>query len=775
MDTASLQNRIFELEREIARLHKVNTVLMHRVEKSLDNSGDAFSLFESNILLQKTIEERTRALQAEVAERERAEQELLASRQKLLMHIKHTPLGVIEWDSEMRVVEWNDAAEEIFGYSREEVIGGKASDLILPPDQQEMVEAGWERILTERKGGVGKNDNVCKNGRRLTCEWYYTPLIDENDNVIGVATLVQDITERVQNDREKKARMERIQRQRVAISSLIMDTDFVRGNFEQATKTVLEIASDALNVERASLWFFDEEYTCLRCVDLYSASKKEHSTGVVLECKDYPTYFKAVQQDRVVACNNAQTDALTREFTETYLAPLNITSMLDVAFRVPGKLVGVICNEHTGEPRTWKADEITFADEISSFLSQVYLGAEQRRSERQQKELQERLERAERMESLGIMAGGVAHDLNNTLGPVVGYTDLILSQLDENDKVAKRVKKIGKSAQDAADVIQDLLTLARRGRYEMMPLNLNTVVKEYLESPGFLRLFREREDVAYKIDLDKSIGKIMGSTSHLNKVVMNLVVNACDAMPDGGRLIIQTRQAYVRKLPGGYELDNDAGEYIIFSVIDTGKGISAEDLEKIFEPYYSKKKMGGSSGSGLGLSVVYGVVKDHKGYYDISSTPGKGTNFSLYFPVTTDLGKTSNDKADEAGGTETILVVDDNESQREVAAELLEALGYKVLTASSGKRAVDLLKSITVDLVVMDMIMDPGIDGLDTYREILKIHPGQKAIIASGYSATDRVEKMQELGAGEYIKKPFTLQKLRRVIREELNKESARA
>jgi len=389
-------------------------------------------------------------------------------------------------------------------------------------------------------------------------------------------------------------------------------------------------------------------------------------------------------------------------------------------------------------------------------------------AEQHNKQLQEKLERAERMESLGVLAGGVAHDLNNMLGPVVGYVELILRELEGDSKIGKRVEKIGRSAQDAADVIQDLLTLARRGRYEMSPIDLNEVVESYIDSPAYQRLTETRPDVKVELQLQKPISNISGSSPHLSKVVMNLVVNALDAMSGGGNLIISTSQKYLEALVGGHELI-ESGDYVILRVRDTGTGIDSEDLKKIFEPYYSKKKMG-ASGSGLGLSVVYGVVKDHKGYYDIISEVDKGTEFILYFPVTRERVKATKLTERDIRGNESVLIVDDVAEQREMAEEMLATLGYKTVTAENGTSAVRYLRDHEVDIVILDMIMEQGFDGLDTYREIKRINPRQKAIIVSGYSATERVQEMQRLGAGSYVKKPYTLFALGKALREELDK-----
>ena len=390
------------------------------------------------------------------------------------------------------------------------------------------------------------------------------------------------------------------------------------------------------------------------------------------------------------------------------------------------------------------------------------------KASQEKKKLQEQLDRAQRMESLGVLAGGVAHDLNNILGPLVAYPEIILMKLPPGSPAQRQIQMMGKAARDAAEVIQDLLTLARRGRYEMNTIDLNEVVEAYLASANLDELKTNNPRVIIEEKLDPNIGKIKGSVPHLLKVIMNLVVNAYDAMPNGGRLTLETTQTYAEKLAGGYA-DITKGQYIIFRVKDNGIGIEDKYLKHIFEPYYSRKAMG-SSGTGLGLSVVYGIIKDHKGYYDVSSRVGEGTDFALYFPVSDQEQHLAPLNDSDYSGCESVLVVDDVEEQRIIASELLLGLGYKVNTATNGHEAVEYLSDQSVDLVVLDMIMEKDFDGLDTYNKIIESYPGQKAIIVSGFSATDRVNKALNLGVGQYIKKPYTLQQLGKAVREELDR-----
>jgi CheY-like chemotaxis protein len=246
-------------------------------------------------------------------------------------------------------------------------------------------------------------------------------------------------------------------------------------------------------------------------------------------------------------------------------------------------------------------------------------------------------------------------------------------------------------------------------------------------------------------------------------------------MPGGGVLKITTTNQYLDRPIQGYDNVRE-GDYVVLSVSDSGEGISAADIKRIFEPFYTKKIMG-RSGTGLGLAVVWGTVKDHHGYIDVESEEGKGTTFTLYFPVTRE--EISKDQlplsmAAYMGRNESILVVDDIRGQRELATRMLTKLNYQVTSVPSGEKAVEYLRTNTADLVVLDMIMDPGMDGLDTYRNIIKLHPGQKAIIVSGFSETDRVKEAQELGAGPYVRKPYVLERVGLAVRAELDRKTDR-
>jgi len=396
---------------------------------------------------------------------------------------------------------------------------------------------------------------------------------------------------------------------------------------------------------------------------------------------------------------------------------------------------------------------------------------ERRQAEQERRVLEERLQRAEKMEALGTLAGGVAHDLNNALGVVVGYSELLLERIDESSAIRPHVVNIMTSGEKAAAIVQDLLTLARRGVHTGKVINLNNIVINFQKSPEFMKISSFHPNVQVKTSVEADLLNIMGSPIHLEKTVMNLVSNAAEAMPKGGTVTIATNNQYLEKPIQGYDAVRE-GDYVVLSVSDTGEGIPAVDLKRIFEPFYTKKVMG-RSGTGLGLAVVWGTVKDHDGYIDVCSEEGKGSTFTLYFPVTRE-DMVNDQKAvlteSYAGRGESILVVDDVKEQRELATNMLTRLGYDVNAVASGEEAIEYLRTHRVDLMVLDMIMDPGIDGLETYQRVAKINLKQKALIVSGFAETDRVKKAQELGAGAYVKKPYVLERIGLAVRNELDR-----
>ncbi len=396
--------------------------------------------------------------------------------------------------------------------------------------------------------------------------------------------------------------------------------------------------------------------------------------------------------------------------------------------------------------------------------------AERKQAEEERLLLQQQLKQAEKMEAIGKLAAGVAHDLNNILTGLVTYPELLLLDLPEGSPLREPIAAIQLSGIKAAAVVQDLLSMSRQGVTEKRVVNLNAVVAASLASPEFRQLQSDHPHVRIDADPQESLLNSKGSPVHLSKVLMNLLINACEANLTAGSVRISTRNRYVDRPLDAYERIAE-GEYAVLTVSDTGVGIEAADLRNIFEPFFTKKKLG-RSGTGLGMTMILSTVKDHGGFIDITSAEGRGTTVDLYFPATREpVPETASPGTlEECLGTESVLVVDDIPEQREIASLMLRKLGYRVHAVASGEAAVDYLRDHRVDILVLDMVMEPGIDGCETYRRIREIHPRQRAIIASGFSESDRVREAQRLGVGQYIQKPYTLQKIARAVRSELDR-----
>ena len=388
-------------------------------------------------------------------------------------------------------------------------------------------------------------------------------------------------------------------------------------------------------------------------------------------------------------------------------------------------------------------------------------------------QVETKLRQAHKMEAIGRLSSAVAHDLNNVLTGITSYPDLLLLQLPPESPLIKPMQSIKRSGLKAAAIVQDLLTLSRRGVNINKTVDLRSLIEQYLESPEFEQIQSNHPQVKIEFKFEDTQSYIQGSTIHLWKTLMNLMLNSAEAMSEGGILEIELQNRIVEASDVEQLGNVPEGEYVVLTVKDTGIGMSAEDIEHIYEPFYSRKTMG-RSGTGLGMTVVWGAIQDHNGYIHIDSALDEGTTITIHFPRSREELKESSvnvELADIKGQGERILVVDDMDEIRELLSAMLLRLNYKVETAASGEEAVSYLQENLVDLVVLDMTMPGGIDGLETYERMLKLHPGQKAIFTSGYAKTEKIREAQKLGAGPFLSKPYTVKDIGKVVVGELAKQ----
>jgi len=517
----------------------------------------------------------------DITDRKKAEEEIRRSEQRLRIHVEHTPLAVIEWDPEHRVAAWNAAAEHIFGFSREEAMGRHASFMVPPAFRQQVDEVG-QRLVAQKGGERSSNENITKDGRTISCEWYNTPLVDEGGRVLGVASLVQDVTERVA--------------------------------------------------------------------------------------------------------------------------------------------------------------------------------------------LEEKLRQSQKMEAVGRLAGGVAHDFNNLLTVIIGYSQILAEGVPAPSRLKDATMQIRSAADRAAGITRQLLAFSRKSILSPRVIDLNDVMMNI--DTMLRRLIGE--DIEILTVPGRDLGTVKADPGQVEQVIMNLVVNARDAMPSGGKLTLETENA---ELDEAYARDHapvQPGRYVMLAVSDTGIGMTADTQAHIFEPFFTTKEVG--KGTGLGLSTVYGIVKQSGGYVWVYSEPNQGTTFKVYFPRIDQPVEGVGVEKKPAGvrrGTETILLVEDDEQLRQLVVSVLGESGYKVLAAAGTAEGLALCRSNHNDirLLVTDVIL-PGMNGRQLAEQVKQISPRTRVLYISGYTS-NAIVHYGVLDPGLwFLPKPFSLSALVVKVREVLDAEA---
>ncbi|MEW6365499.1 MAG: PAS domain S-box protein [Acidobacteriota bacterium] len=401
----------------------------------------------------------------------------------------------------------------------------------------------------------------------------------------------------------------------------------------------------------------------------------------------------------------------------------------------------------------------------STYLQSILHDATDRvRAEEEQRRLEEQLAQAQKMEAVGTLAGGIAHDFNNLLCGIIGYAALAKTQLTQEHSLHRAIETIESSAHRAAELTNQLLGFARGGRYQVQPTCMNQVVENVVSIAR--RTFDKSIDI--EVSLDQDLLAVEGDAGQLEHCLLNLCLNARDALPNGGTITITTRNSWIDDTKARQHVGARAGDYVLLSVRDNGTGIDPETRKRIFEPFFTTKEKG--KGSGMGLAMVYGIVKNHGGFIEVDSEVARFSEFKAYIPATRQPAATTtpvNPEADLPRGRETILVVDDEQVVREMAAELLRELGYKVLVAASGREAVDTYRSEKVDLVLLDVLM-PGMSGKETFQAIVSLDPSARILVSSGFSLEGQANEILRSGAKGYIQKPYNLSEFARTLRQTL-------
>ncbi|MBN1424812.1 GAF domain-containing protein [Candidatus Fermentibacteria bacterium] len=600
----------------------------------------------------------------------------------------------------------------------------------------------------------------------------YDPTVRYTDSDRQMLAFVSDevatAIARKRHEEEQAAQMARIRSQQAAVVRLATSELVASGDFAEAAREFAEVAAHTLQVERVGIWLGNPDEQ-MRCVDLYALSDQTHASGLTLEASKHPRYFAALLSDRAIAADEALTDPRTSEFRESYLIPHGITSMLDAPIRVAGRVRGIVCFEHVGKPRRWRADEERFAGEIADQVAQALVYQQRRRAEEERRALEKRVQHTQKLESLGVLAGGIAHDFNNILTAILGHADLALLRLPPVSPARHDLERVVTAARRAADISRQLLAYSGKGQFVSQRLDLKQVV---VEMAHILNVSISKK-ASLRFSFATELSAIHADPGQIRQVIMNLIINASESLGEGeGEIILSTgvrycdRESLMSSWPGE---DLPEGHYVCVEVADTGCGMDEATMARLFDPFFTTK----FAGRGLGLAAVLGIIRGHGGAIQVESTPGQGSLFRVLFPPASEAVVCEGQDQSEAGtvrGVGTVLLVDDEESVRSVGKEMLELLGYAVLIASDGQEAVAAVreKGAEISCVILDLTM-PRMDGVETFGELRSIREDLPVILSSGYAEHEATRHFTGSGLTGFIQKPYLVTTLGERIREALS------
>ncbi|MGB0592202.1 MAG: response regulator [Myxococcota bacterium] len=550
---------------------------------------------------------------------------------------------------------------------------------------------------------------------------------------------------------EDSARTATLRRQQELLLELALCDDLHGDCLEAALETICERAGDFLAVERTGIWVYNDDRTEIHCLDLYMRATGEHAQGMKLSYEDNPAYFDALALERAIAAHDAHTDPRTADFSAAYLTPLGISSMLDAPIRGSGRMLGVICHEHVGEPRAWSEEEQGFAASIGDCTALVLAAAERRR-------MQEQLLQAQKLESIGMLAGGIAHDFNNILTTIMGGASHALNLLGEAHPASRSLSRVVLAAERAADLTHQMLAYSGKGHFDIRPLQLSRVAAEIAE----LLHTSLPKKVRLTLDLAEGLPFVEAESAHLQQILMNLIINGGEAI-DAASGCVEVRTgslvhdgSEMRHLIAAARLP--AGSYVFLDVQDDGQGMDQATLSRIFDPYFSTKL----AGRGLGLAAVVGIVHSLGGAIRVISAPGKGSTFTVLFPATE--REAAEDTPVEASpfiGSGVAVLVDDEEDVRKTVRVMLEGYGFEVVEAADGGEGLDRLfdRLDEVALVVLDVMM-PVFDGLQVLDRIQESAPQIPVVLMSGCHDPSAAPDFSEGATVRRIPKPFNAETL---------------
>jgi PAS domain S-box-containing protein len=698
-----------------------------------------------------------RQAQQESAWARAAEAALLQSQERNRAIVDTALDGVVTIDAAGIVTEWNAQASAIFGWTREEAMGKLLADTIIPDRDR---EAHAQGICEYLKTGIGPVLNRRieisarhKDGHEFPVELAVSPARVGEAYIFSA--FVRDITDR--------RRAERRVASQYAVTRVLSEA--VR--LEEAVPKIIQAVGESLEWDLGVFWRLDKQSGMLRCLDHWRVATL--AADEFIAPMQSQTFKPGVglpgriwESGRPVWIRDVTLDPT---FVRTELAAkTGLHGAFGFPIRIGGEIEGVVefFSHQVREPD----------NELLSMIADVALKigqfGERTRAEEALRMTEAQLRQSQKMEAVGRLAGGVAHDFNNLLTVIRGYSELILSRLASADPARREMEEVKKAADRAAGLTSQLLAFSRRQFVATKIVDLNALV---MNMDGMLRRLLGEDIVELCADLDPQLGSIKADPGQIEQVIMNLAVNARDAMPGGGQLTIQTRNVSIKKGPRRETMMLNEGTYVLLAIKDTGHGMSEETQSHLFEPFFTTKEKG--KGTGLGLSTVYGIVKQSGGTIGIESKQGLGTTCKIFFPKveeTTQAAPVANGTVGRAIGRETILVVEDDPSVRGLVQEALRLNGYEVLVARHGIEA--LLTGAKhlgpIHLLLTDVAM-PQMSGPEVAEKLTVVRPEIKVLYMSGYPDHPVFEQGGVKRDTAFLQKPFTPNLLTQKVREVLD------
>lgn len=656
-------------------------------------------------------QEGTQVWAKDITERKQAKGMLGVSEEKYQIILGAIKEGYYETDLKGNFIFFNDSLCEMFGYSSDELQGLNYRKVVSKKYTGDVFQAFNEIYRTRRPLSLIHHEIVKKDGGKRFVELSASLNIGYNGKLIGYCGIIRDITDRKQAEKEIEKR-------------------------QKFLESVLYNAPDAVITLDASHHVTEWNPGAERIFGY------THDEAIGTDLDDLITRKEAVNEAKML--------------THHILSGNRVTPRELVRYRRDGTEVAVIAS---GSP--------IIIDGKLQGLVVVYTditGLKQAEEEKRRLGLQ--LQQAQKMEAIGTLSAGIAHNFNNLLMTIQGNTSLILLKTDPSHPNYVRLRNIEKAVESGSKLNSQLLGYAREGSYEVKLLDMNRLITEILDTFAVTK-----REVRVHRQLGRDIWMIMGDKGQIEQVLLNLFINAVDAMPKGGDLFVKTEKATDQNLIGRpYHVK--PGKYVLITLRDTGIGMDEKTMERIFDPFFTTKGLSG--GTGLGLASLYGIIKAHRGYIDVKSKRGRGTTFSIYLPASGKKLRKEHERTSEIViGNETVLLVDDEEMNLDVGMQMLEALGYKVLVARGGKEAIDVYKDNMDDIcvVILDMVM-PDMAGEETYERLKETNPSVKVLLSSGYSIKGRAHRIMVKGCDGFIQKPFGMKDISQKIRDILNRKS---